>query len=368
MNVQSIGGDKQLPRLDFIDGLRGIAVLMVVLSHASQGFTGGNFHFSAVSHFVKAGDRGVQLFFILSAFTLFMTSLKRYKTDNKPLVSFYIRRFFRIAPFWWLIIAFWAGLYAISPGIILMSVTFIFGFFRFINGVEFVPGGWTLFIEETFYIFLPLIRKYINSIYYALSLFLFLLIVRFTWLYIGSNFDILHNNNFLVFAPPAQWFAFALGIIFFFIHQNNLFIKTISRKDINTLLTMVTICIILLFLGEDMVLSSLALLMVCLSSINPSSFFGKISRYKALKDFGKRCYSIYLLQFIVLLQLNPIMNNFFKRNGLGEKSHEFKLLIYFPVVCIVLYIVSLITFKFVEKPSISYGRRLINKINNESTA
>lgn len=81
--------------LPAIDGLRGIAVLMVLAVHTSQRV--GNvglemFRFPLIGEFIDAGARGVELFFLLSAFTLFRSSRAKYSEESNPRRNFYIRR------------------------------------------------------------------------------------------------------------------------------------------------------------------------------------------------------------------------------------------------------------------------------------
>src|SRR2546425_10397928 len=99
--------DEQL-HLASIDGLRGIAVLMVLAVHTSQrvgNVAVGSFNSTTVEQFINAGARGVQLFFLLSAFTLFRSSKIKFDREMSPRRNFYIRRAFRILPLWWLITA-----------------------------------------------------------------------------------------------------------------------------------------------------------------------------------------------------------------------------------------------------------------------
>ena len=79
----------------FVDALRGIAILMVVLVHTQIYTPAASGRLATV---VGAGARGVQLFFVISAFTLFSTSLQRFPKEPKPRRSFYLRRAFRILP------------------------------------------------------------------------------------------------------------------------------------------------------------------------------------------------------------------------------------------------------------------------------
>jgi peptidoglycan/LPS O-acetylase OafA/YrhL len=104
-------------KLPFIDALRGIAIFGVLIIHSAM----------AIEHLRPLGDnltewvhtlafqgaRGVQLFFIIIAFT-FCLSAEHRKIERKPILNFFIRRFFRIAPL------FYCGLiyYTLLPSIL----------------------------------------------------------------------------------------------------------------------------------------------------------------------------------------------------------------------------------------------------------
>jgi hypothetical protein len=83
-NVDSIADTRYY--LSFIDGLRGLAILMVLAVHTSQ-FVGndgkGIFLIPWIVPYLNAGARGVQLFFLLSAFTLFSSSRARWGEERR---------------------------------------------------------------------------------------------------------------------------------------------------------------------------------------------------------------------------------------------------------------------------------------------
>lgn len=95
----------QTQKLNYIDALRGgIAILMVIVHHTSQqGSVATPYWFGKLC---SLGTRGVQLFFVASAFTLYRSYRNRVLDENKHVKNFFIRRFFRIAPIYYLAILY----------------------------------------------------------------------------------------------------------------------------------------------------------------------------------------------------------------------------------------------------------------------
>jgi len=92
--------DKSYQRRRFpaLDGLRGVAVLLVVLAHASQKrLLAENFKFS--------GELGVIVFFVLSGFLITHLLLEeRTRTGQISLSKFYLRRALRIWPLYFAVL------------------------------------------------------------------------------------------------------------------------------------------------------------------------------------------------------------------------------------------------------------------------
>lgn len=353
--------------LPFVDGLRGLAVLMVVLSHASQHLGPGSFHHDLAASIASAGDRGVQLFFILSAFTLFSSSLVRFKKDTHPTRNFYIRRIFRILPFWWIIVAFWALYYHPHFYQIVPSILFIFGFLRFDGNLEIVPGGWTLFVEETFYILLPVLFSKINNLWRSLGLLLALWLVGDIWLTQGPKVSGLNQNGFVFFAPFSHWFAFALGIVGYFVVRHEVFQKHfLNNRSAWLLLDAAALAGAWIWLKADFRIQTIALFLIFLAAFAEGGIIGKLMRNPVLMRFGRYCYSAYLLQFVLLLLLNPLRDRIFQTLHIASSSYEVRLLVYYPIVLIILLAASFIAFNFIEKPCIDLGKKLIILLTERS--
>src|SRR6516164_4323804 len=88
-------------RIAYIDGLRALAVLLVVAHHI------GEQYFPAVAAF-GLGRHGVDLFFVLSGFCLSYPTLERLARDGSAtfdVAEFAKRRLIRIIPPYWAAIA-----------------------------------------------------------------------------------------------------------------------------------------------------------------------------------------------------------------------------------------------------------------------
>jgi peptidoglycan/LPS O-acetylase OafA/YrhL len=153
-------------RYAYIDALRGYAILLVIAVHSSQYFDDLP---AAVRTLADQGARGVQLFFVASAMTLCMSWQAR--NDGAP--SFYIRRFFRIAPMYYLSIPLFLWARGFGPSIyapdgigwrhIAMAATFTHGLMPdTITSV--VPGSWSIADEMMFYAIFPLLMLGLNRV------------------------------------------------------------------------------------------------------------------------------------------------------------------------------------------------------------
>ena len=144
-----------------IDGLRAIAVLSVVLYHFGvPGFSGG---------FV-----GVDVFFVISGYLIGGILWREYHDTGRIwLLHFYIRRFRRLMPAffvmvaattavaWFLLLPFEFREYGkmlIASTVYLSNVLFYrsAGYFDTVSEEKLLLHTWSLSVEEQFYIFLPL--------------------------------------------------------------------------------------------------------------------------------------------------------------------------------------------------------------------
>lgn len=150
-----------MARLGFLDTLRGLAALYVVIYHMAltPAFKPEVPH--AVYGFVMLGGSGVMLFFVLSAFSLCLTAPRHY-AHPYPLLSFYVSRLFRIGPLFLVAIVFYIWrdgyLFGISHSAweIALSASMLFNLSP-ANQHSIVWAGWTIGVEVLFYLAFPLV-------------------------------------------------------------------------------------------------------------------------------------------------------------------------------------------------------------------
>lgn len=147
-----------MPRYDFIDSLRGLAVALVLILHIAEvyaGFASGlkrsGFWILSVSHLFDFGRMGVTIFFIISGFVI-PSGLTG--PIGSGIVKFLVSRFFRLFPLFWLSIIIslitqqWLAGKTPSVSDVLINATMLPDFFS----VDLINGAyWTLTVELVFY-------------------------------------------------------------------------------------------------------------------------------------------------------------------------------------------------------------------------
>jgi peptidoglycan/LPS O-acetylase OafA/YrhL len=156
---------REAERLPDLDGLRAIAILMVLACH----FIGPCFPFGIVREVAEFGWCGVDLFFVLSGFLIGGILLDHRDSVNYYGV-FYVRRFLRIIPLYLLILLplnliVALGLQPHFPGhhlgdlgwgTVLVYLTFQQNAMQALFSVPgYLGPAWSLAIEEQFYLLLP---------------------------------------------------------------------------------------------------------------------------------------------------------------------------------------------------------------------
>lgn len=142
-------------QVDALDGLRGGAVLLVLLGHMTHSGLTSPFDFSG------AGTLGVYLFFVLSSFLLTVPFLLRPDGDLNSLrvwKNYGFRRILRIYPLYVILLVFYylLSIFNITP----VSAKLYFQWSDIVRHLSLLDGKtylWTIKVETTFYLILPVV-------------------------------------------------------------------------------------------------------------------------------------------------------------------------------------------------------------------
>lgn len=213
-------------RIAALDAGRALAIIGVILVHVALWMPDLPYWWQM---FANMGQYGVQLFFVISAVTITLTldeETKRFGDDRSLIARrFYVKRFFRIAPLYYVAIAVYAlGNFLaehldaqITPP---HSMTDVVANIMFVhewmpgavNSV--VPGGWSIGVEMCFYLFAPLLFIAIRSRRGLWRTSLGLLVFSAVAMTAGACVDdvcAVGNNTFLYYWPPTQLPCFVVG-------------------------------------------------------------------------------------------------------------------------------------------------------------
>lgn len=207
----------QLQHFDSLDGLRGVAVLLVVLFHFAR--------LKFISFSFEIGWIGVQLFFVLSGFLITRILLKKSKTSlSLFLKQFYFRRILRIFPlyFFYLLLIFIIFIVKNEPADYLPSLpylaTFTYNFSILLTEWKLsrmYVHLWSVSVEEQFYLIWPFLIFYLSELSLKKIIVLIILITPLIRIIIAINLSPIINDdlrgNIIYWFTPSHFDAFAVG-------------------------------------------------------------------------------------------------------------------------------------------------------------
>ena len=369
-------------KLDCIDALRGIAALSIFIYHIYV--TTGIYSIQIIpERFIDLTLAGIPLFFILSAFTLYL-SLDNRAGEKRKFFKFYLRRFFRIAPlFYLLLIIVVLDSLIIQKAVpswqdILVNFTFTFNLVPQYS-MSLFSDGWTVGVEMLFYLVLPLVFIKVNSIRRSIVLFIgiYWLSKEIRWLLgaiIGENIMMSTNYDFYNFSHWA--YIFPLGVICYLIYKLYL-PKMRSEYRAPAAFSMLLLSLVILFvfinnLPLDLALSdlyeplgiltrwqamsSVAFVLLILSlSLNPNRLI--VNRFT--RFFGTISYSLYLIHPFIVEPLKPVYVYIY---GHTIYSTDLSLFLCILLTLLIVTPVSLLTYHLIERPGIRMGKKVIAKL------
>ncbi|MEG6505378.1 acyltransferase family protein [Nitratidesulfovibrio sp. 1201_IL3209] len=334
-----------MERSDTLDGMRGLAVLIVFLSHTSS----RDMALAPWLQFHGIGHVGVYLFFVLSGFLLTRNLLNGQRPG-----TYLVRRFFRIAPLYFIVLAgvlAWQAAGNYSPRYLHIS-----------GGAEgallhslFLKGDsvfWTITAEFGFYLLLPIIvagMVRFGRVWVAVAA-----VAYFAWFYAIQAFgaslpplkfvDIAHRGQFLD--------VFACGILAATVTQR--LPEKVTAAAFWGLLALTLAAVSYNFLGLGRPWYDLRYLSLLYGAVFAAGIVGVVQgnmlivapmKWSWLRFMGITGFGWYLLHFPVFQAVNATME--------GQPA-QIRLVVSTALVALAAWA----AFRLIEKPANEFGRAL----------
>ncbi len=302
-------------RIEVLDGLRGLAIILVVGYH----------YFS----FMRLGWVGVDLFFVLSGF-LITGKLINSKGGYHYFSDFYLKRFLRILPLYYLtLIVFFLVVPFLFPELVTSSYqtliknqafywTLTVNWFTALKGwpanTIFVPF-WSLSCEMQYYLIWPFL--------------VFVLLRKKEWLFLSLSLIVLLAIGFRIYAChfikdpavfnyvmlPSRIDSFAIGALLYFLFKYD-YIRWLSKWALGIMFTCILIVVFCILYSHRLwalggyyetrfgyTLNAVFWAVFMAAILHKDGWGQHIFKSKLLVTAGKYSYGIYLLHIPVKVLL-----------------------------------------------------------------
>ncbi|MDP3906844.1 acyltransferase [Novosphingobium sp.] len=355
-------------KLDFVDRMRGLAILAVIAVHYAQMFAS-----PALKIIGATGQVGVQLFFVASAFTLCLSADQR-AGEAHGVRNFYIRRYFRIAPLYYLGIAAYSALYiGVGKGAnytadnILANVFFVHGVIPSANN-SIVPGGWTIGAEMLFYFIFPALYWAVERSWRRFGArvlagwMAFALLVALGW-HFGYRLETgrwIANNQFPYTVFIAQFPVFMIGIVYYLAAWRGDALAPHRLRDGLLAIAGFSLCSWVIVADVRPLYGVLPTFAGIASVFLANWLRGQNAQGGWLVAIGKVSFSLYVLHFLLVWQPSAWVIWWFEGDPLSEWLIALPL---FAINVLVLFWAGRITLRFIETPANNLARALIRRLD-----
>lgn len=288
-------------------------------------------------------------------------SAEKPRTEKHPLTGFFLRRYFRLAPMYYL--AFLCTPF-VFPGAIQTASRTVMQVF-FLHGISPIAvntgvlGSWSLANEAMFYAILPLLFRWIRSLRGALAWLVICVPASVTLSYKLAHLHPVLREYFTFFWFPVEMPVFLIGIAAFFLWKEKLrHVTDVNRTralSLLLLLPLVAVPLMRHLMNKNLLPVSLALGCLCGAVVlHPWAIL--VNRATIL--LGKVSYSVYLIHFFFLYWILPNIVRALHLSLPASIPHFIILPIHLLVVLGASTAVAVLTWKFVEQPGIRLGSRI----------
>ncbi len=332
--------------------------------------------------FLLLGVYGVQLFFLASAVTLLMSWSRSSAPMARRSRDFFVHRFFRIAPLYFLAIAiYWIverrSVEEFSAAVLAATLFFYNAwspyFIRTVPGWIPVPGGWSIGVEFCFYLVFPLLATTVvtmrRAVWFAALALLLMLAAGLAGQALYPEITAEQRANFLYFWPPNHLLIFALGFVLYHALRSAPVRSAVVRsrlgcKGASLLLLLALWGLSLYGMRKQFDWSSAmppthVLITLCLVPwalvllLKPDS----VVVNRAIIAIGRVSFSVYILHFAMLELVGKLLALYWPLPT-GQLWSLGQVLVLLVVAGALTYGAAWLTYRWIENPFIALGKRL----------
>lgn len=346
----------------YIDGLRGIAILMVICYHYFTGF-----------YIFDFGWTGVDLFFVLSGYLL-TGRIYPYLNRKKIILKFYVNRFLRIAPLYYTFLIIFFGtilffgsestiqnfsLYLNHKAAVLAFLTNWLFIFYGTGSADHLSHLWSLAVEEQFYLVFPLfIFIFRNKKALLKAGIIIMLIIFITRILFYLHYSGVQKNLHIYWNTFFRADSFLAGFMLYIAIENG-FYKLFSRFAV----PVIAVCIATIaagclyygtmrlnpfFTSGGFLALEIAFASILFLAINErENIIKKITHSSFLKATGKISYGMYIFHWPVFLLSFSFINKLLSYLHLILPASCIQI-INALVSIIISYAISYVSFRFFE--------------------
>ncbi|MBU6159230.1 MAG: acyltransferase [Bacteroidetes bacterium] len=312
--------DKNTNHVKVLDGLRGLAILIVLLAHSSN----AQLFFHEHLNFQKTGKIGVYLFFVLSSYLLDKQIIKAYrdnKISGKYWWNYVLRRLLRIYPLFIISLLIYFALFNLGMTKTNWNLNHVLKHLLLIEGRSFY---WSIAMEMKYYLISPLlllmIHKYLKWDARLSFMFLTLLIassIMATFSFPAIKFSIIGYLPIFLTGTLMAYFEIIMSNSFEKLINHKAFAKagiislTIIIITIPYYFTIITGYTIDLRTVYFYFPFAILFAIIIFSTMGKSTLMRRIFEWKILRFFGVISFSLYIFHMLVLrlsMEINIIEN------------------------------------------------------------
>jgi peptidoglycan/LPS O-acetylase OafA/YrhL len=337
----------EIRHVESLDGIRGIAILMVMATHGA---------------WLSVGWAGVDLFFVLSGF-LITGILRRARTDPFYWRRFYIKRATRILPAMLLGIVVAAILWPGSSRVGIVGYVLSLGDLVDVTRFSIFPIRhlWSLSVEEHYYLLWPLaVLKLPKGTLKKLLLGIILAEVfsRLVFTYLVPGRD----PYAIYFLTPFRLDGIALGSLLALLMEEDRWQESLKKwSGIGAVLACALYLSLWKILGSShfypsafnpvfnsagyLLVAIIAFFVIAYAFLRPEALPTRVLRIRPLAGIGVISYGLYIYSWILLVlirRINPSLT--WRQAGLIHIAIAIPL--------------SAVIFKYYERPITAWGRRM----------